>query len=235
MYSFTGKNRRYDMASDLNPPVRELLEKLQKSEIIDFLVEYSENGSKLANAVNVSFRKPEFDTELSKIEHEIDTALEDVSDYRNRDSWGNVHFDVSGIIEEIYQRMKQGHIKLAFAETELLYRKLLESFEYQGECEISDMAEYCVDIMSDIACRANTSNDKEYIFRKCIELSMLETGKDYGADYEDKLLGISSKFVTKENRVELEDAIAHFGSSWRAESFKLIQQNISESLHLSMN
>jgi hypothetical protein len=174
--------------------VRELLEKLNKKELLDFIVEYAENDAKLANAINVSFGKPEFKAELSKMENEIAKALDGVSDYRNHDRWGNANIYVGDITEEIKQRAEQGHIRLAFAQVETLYRKLLENLEYQGECEISDEAEYCLDIMSKIADKAALPEDKEYTRERCIELSKLEDGKNYGLDHEDKLLGIAAKF-----------------------------------------
>ena len=203
--------------------MREFLGRLNREKLLDFLAEYAEQDAKFANAINVRFGKPEFEQELSKIENAIDYALDGVSDYRTHDSWGYVSFDTGDITAEIQQRVSQGHIRLAFAETELLYRKLLELFEYQGECEISDEAESCLEMMSDIAGKAVSGNDKEYIFKHCIELSELDDGKDYGADYEDKLLRIAAKFVTTENRAELEQALARFDSGWRAEEFKLIR------------
>ena len=131
------------------------------------------------------------------------------------------------ITAEVKQRAEQGHIKLAFAEIELLYRKLLENFEYQSECEISDEADDCLVMMSEIADKAVLSEDKDYIFKQCIELSELEDGKDYGADYEGKLLRIAAKFVTSENLAELEKALTRFDSQgWRAEEFKLIRLEI---------
>lgn len=60
---------------------------------------------------------------LLYVKREIAAALAGVSDYNNCDSWGNVSFDVSGIIAEIKLRTEQGHIRLAFAQLELLYRK----------------------------------------------------------------------------------------------------------------
>ena len=57
--------------------------------------------------------------------------------------------------------------------------------------------------MYKIADKAVLTEDKDYIYMKCIELSKLEDGKDYGADYEDKLLEIAEKFVTPENRANL--------------------------------
>ena len=193
--------------------IDKILEKLSKEDLIDFLVEYAKSDANLANAVNVRFRKPEYpeyEEELNKIENEIDNALDGVSSYYNRDGWGYVSFDVSHIVAEIRQRTEQGYIRLAFSELELLYRKLLENFEYQGECEISDEAKNCLDIMSEVADKAVLAEDKDYIFRQCIALSDLEDGKDYGADYEDSLLGIAAKFVTTENRAELENVLSRY-------------------------
>jgi len=118
-------------------------------------------------------------------------------------------------------------VKLAFAELELLYRKLIENFEYQEECEIADEADDCLRIMSDIADKAILPEDKEYIFNQCIELAELDDGKDYGADYEDKLLRISAKFAALENISQLEAALEQCESfQWRAEEFKLIRLEI---------
>ena len=191
--------------------MKELLERLSKEELMGFLLKYAKSDPKFVNAVNVHFREPEFEEELNKIRYKINKALADVSDYSSRDSWGNADFYVDDIIEEIWQRAEQGHIRLAFAEIELLYRRLLECYEYQGECEISEVVEYtCIEIMSKIAGLAVSPKDKEYIFGKCIELAELEEGKDYGADYEDKLLSIAARFVTPKNREVLENAISRF-------------------------
>ena len=203
--------------------MRQLLERINRDKLLEFLVEYAENDAKFANAVNVRFGEPVYDDEIDKIEHEIDRALSGVSDYRTHDSWGNANFFTGDIIEEIRERASQGHIRLAFAETESLYRKLLDLFEYQGECEISDEAEYCISIMSDIADEAVSVDDKEFIFQHCIELADLEDAKNYGADYEDKLLRIAVKFVTIENRAEMERALTRFDSGRREEEFALIR------------
>jgi len=81
--------------------------------------------------------------------------------------------------------------------------------------------------MAEIASKANLDDDKDYIFEKCIELAELDDGKDYGADYEDKLLAISAKFVTSGNRRQLEDSLSCFDSQyWREEEFKLIRLEI---------
>ena len=124
----------------------------------------------MANAIKVHFGEPEFDDELIKIKKRIASALDGISDYRYRDSWGNAIFNVGDIFAEARQRTGQGHVKLAFMEIEMLYRELLANFEYQGECEISMDAEYCLDIMSEIADKAITLEDQDYIFNQCIAL-----------------------------------------------------------------
>jgi hypothetical protein len=80
--------------------------------------------------------------------------------------------------------------------------------------------------MSKIAGLAVSPKDKEYIFGKCIELAELEEGKDYGADYEDKLLSIAARFVTPKNREVLESAISRFDCPRREKEFKQIRLEI---------
>jgi len=205
----------------------QLLEKLTQKALIDFVVEYAKSDSKLTNAINVRFGALELKTELTKMEKQIDIALGDASDYHGRDRWGYYHVDLSDIINEVYERAEQNHIRLAFAELEMLYRKLLEIFEYQAECEIADEAEDCLRIMSEIADKATNKEDQDYIFRLCLELTELEDGKDYGADYEDKLLRIAVKFVNADNISEFNETFALFESdSWRGEEFKLIRLEV---------
>ena len=206
--------------------MRELLENLSKEELIDFFLEYAKNDTKFANAIDVRFREPNFNEELLKIESIIDHELIGAPESFDYDSWGDIVFNVGSVYSEIEERTDQGHIKLAFAEAELLYRKLLDIFEYQGECEVSSKAESCLDIMSDIADKAVLDEDKEYIFNTCIELANTEAGKDYGADYEDILLRISSKFVTPETREKLELAVERFKRGWRAQEFALLRYEI---------
>ncbi|MDR2569664.1 MAG: hypothetical protein LBD23_05120 [Oscillospiraceae bacterium] len=206
--------------------MRELLEGVDKEELLDFLDNYAKDDSKFANTVNVRFGNPGYYEELKKIKKAIDAALEGVKDDNTRDSWGNVNFCTGDILSEISMRIEQGHIKLAFAETVLLYRELLNLFEYQGECEISMEAEYCIGIMSDIADAAVIDEDKAYIFGHCIMLSNIIDGKDYGADYEDELLKVSVKLVTAENRSELEEALSRVDVRRFDESIRLIQLDI---------
>ena len=187
--------------------MRDLLEGLSKKDLVDFLVDYAETDTKFTNALNMQFQEPVYEEELVRIENDIDYELADVSDFSDRNKWGNLIFDVSSIYFEMDQRKRQGHIRLAFDIAALLYCKLLEIFEYQGECEVSDEASSCIKEMSDISRMAVNEQDKAYIYHKCIELAALEDGKDYGADYEDELLGISAKFATTERRTELEHAL----------------------------
>lgn len=210
--------------------MRKLLERLSREELLDFLDDYAKSDPRFANTVNVRFGKPGYDEELDKIKRVIDAALEGVNDYSARDSWGNVSFCTGDIISEIRTRIRQGHIRLAFAETVMLYRKLLNLFEYQGECEISMEADYCIKVMSDIADAATSDEDKAHIFKQCITLSDIEDGKDYGADYEDELLAVAAKLVTLENRSELEDALARVDVRRFEEPIKLIQLDIIQKL-----
>jgi hypothetical protein len=203
--------------------MRDLIKNIEPSELLDFLVEYAQRNSKFANELRVKFAEPDLHAEIDKISALIDEALDGVSDYSRRDSWGWVHVDTSDIAFEIRERVEQGHIRLAFAALETLYLKLLEVFEYQGECEISDEAEDCLRMMSETADSADAVSDQEYIYEHCIELAYKDEGKNYGADYEDKLLDIASRFVTRNNCAKLENALSQFETSWRGEEFKLIR------------
>jgi len=118
--------------------LRKILEKFSKEQLIDFIVEYAEDDADFENAVNVSFREPEYEQELGKIAKKIDRALSGASEYKLRGGWGCLDFDIDDIVAEISKRTERGQTRLAFAQTELLYRKLLEIFEYQEECEVSE-------------------------------------------------------------------------------------------------
>ena len=206
--------------------MRETLEKLSKKELIDFVVEYVEGDPKLANALAVAFREPDHEQELRKIEYAIDRALWGIADYRRRDYWGYVDIDVSDIKAEIMLRAKQGHIRLAFAELELLYCRLLGLFGFQSECEISDEAECCLGMMHEIAGEATLQEDKEFIFGRCLELADFDEGAEFGADYVDRLLGIAAKFVTLDNLQVLEELLSQVDICWREEEFALIRLEI---------
>ena len=208
-----------------------LIKGLSKEQLIEFIIDYAKQDDKIINAINICFDTFEHKSELIKIEKKIDKALNGISDWDNHDSWGHAIFNTNDITHEIYKRISQGHIRLAFDEIALLYCKLLENFEYQGECEIADEAEKCIDIMNEIADKAIISEDKDYIFKKCIELAELEDGEDYGADYKAALLNISAKFVTNDNLSELEPILAGYEASHRRTApFKLIRLGIIKRL-----
>ena len=226
-----GKFKLCQRVISVEQDMKKLLDSQNKEQLVEFLMEYAKRDNKLENAINVRFAVPEYKAELVKYERMIDRTLDGVSDWSTHDSWGHVHINTGDLITEIYERLEQGYVRLAFDETELLYRKLLENFEYQGECEIADEAEYCLQILGEVSDKATLETDKEYMFKRCIELAELEDGKDYGADYEDKLLGIAAKFVSVSNWPELDTALVKYETHrWRAENFKLIRLNIIEKL-----
>ena len=121
--------------------MRKLLERLGWEELLDFLDDYAKIDFRFANAINLRFSDPGYDEELGKMTIAIDVALEGVNDYSARDSLGFVSFCTGDIISEIRTRIAQGHIRLAFAETVMFYRELLNLLEHQGECELSMEAE----------------------------------------------------------------------------------------------
>jgi len=205
----------------------ELLLNIDPDELLDFLAEYAKRDNDFEDALRVRFEEPDEQAELAKLGGKIDTALEDVSRYGRGSRWyDSSSVDTSGISFEIEQRAKQGHVLLAFKSLETMYRKLIEVFEEQEECEIADEVEDCLRRMAEVADQTTVSADQAYIFDCCIALAALEDGKDYGADYEDQLLAISAKFVTQENIQELEEAIALYEEEWSAEDFALIRLTI---------
>jgi hypothetical protein len=210
--------------------MRKLLANITQNELLDFLDEYAKHDSKFENALQVRFGEPDFHSELKKISRNIEALLDDVSDWDAHDSWGHVSVDTSEIFYEAEQRVKRGQIRLAFAVLETLYVKLLENFEYQGECELADEAENCLARMAELAQKAASPEDQAYIFECSIALADLDDGKDYGADYEDQLLAIAAKFVTQENRAQLEAAVSRYESSYRAGAFALIHLHIIQKL-----
>jgi hypothetical protein len=207
------------------------LKNVSRDELVDFILEYAKDNDKFANAINVRFGEPVYSEELNKIRGQIAHALDDVSDYHYRGSWGYLGVDVSDIITEAKLRAQQGHIKLAFMAMELLYCELLKIFEYQAECEISDIVEAdCFPVMLEIAAKAVLPEDKDYIFNQCIAICDYDVGSDYGADYEDKLLQIAVNFVTKDNHDQFEKALSRFDTEWRANEFVAIRLDMIRKL-----
>jgi len=207
-----------------------LLLDAEPTELQAFLLQYAERDSKFANALRVRFALPDFDAELKKISRSIKTALADVSDWDAHDSWGYASVDTRDIFCEIEQRVEQGHTKLAFAALELLYIELLKNFEYQSECELAEEAEDCLTRMAGIAAQAADPGDREFIFERCIALAALEEGRDYGADYADRLLALAAQLLTPENRTQLEDILAQHESGRFAGAFALIHLEVIKHL-----
>ena len=205
---------------------RTLMEQLAPGELLDFLEDYAKRDGGFEEALRVRFEEPDEQAELTRLGDKIDAALEDVCPYGHGRWYEPSSVDTSGISFEIEQRLKQGHVLLAFKALETMYRKLLEVFEEQEECEVADEAEDCLRQMAVVADHAVDSSDQAYIFDCCIALAGIDDGKDYGADYEDKLLAISAKFVTPENLPVLEEAIALYEEDWRGEDFALIRLTI---------
>ncbi|MCL2298832.1 MAG: hypothetical protein FWC27_01640 [Firmicutes bacterium] len=160
--------------------------------LLNFLEEYARHDPRLDNALRVQFAQPDFDAELDKISGIIDTVLADVPDWDKHDKWGCISIDTGDMLFEVEQRVKQGRFKLAFAILEALYRKLLENFEYQGECELAMEAEDCLRRMSGVAVQAVDPADQEYIIEHCIALARSKVGEGYGANYGDRLMLIAA-------------------------------------------
>jgi hypothetical protein len=201
----------------------DLLTSADASELLDFLSDYAKHDSKFDNAVQVRFGAPDFDHEVDKITEMIDDALTgNGGDYR-RGSWGHIYVDTSEICEEIRARAEQGHIRLAFTESEMLYRKLLELFEYQEECEINDEAGDCIDKMTEVAKMATAADDQEYIFEHCLELCELDIAQNYGENYETRFLKIALRFITPANRAKFEAELSKHDSGWYSDDFKIIR------------
>jgi len=210
---------------------RGLLEQIKPGKLLDFLEDYAKHNSGFEGALRVRFEVPDERAELAGLERKIDAALEEVSYNRHGAHWyGGVHLDTSCITFDVEQRVKQGNILLTFKMLELFYRKLLEVFENQDECEVSMEIENVLKLMAEVADQAVDSADQAYIFECCIALADVEDGKDYGAEYEEELLEVAAKFVTQENRNELEDAIARYEGEWNAEGFVLVRLTMTRRL-----
>ena len=172
--------------------MRDLLKAAAPEALLDFAEEYARHDPKFENALRVQFSQPDFDAELEKISGIVDAVLADVPDWDKHDKWGWISIDTGDIIFEVEQRVKLGHIRIAFAILEILYRKLLENFEYQGECELAMEAEDCLKRMANVAAQATDPADREYIFMHCAALADSKVGEGYGANYEDQLLSIAA-------------------------------------------
>ena len=191
----------------MNNDMQSILKGISKDDLMEFLLEYAKKDTKFLNAFNVKFAAPENAHELTKLEKQIDSLLKYATSRRGRDSWGYMDIDISGILDELFERAQQGHVRLAFDGAEMLYRKMLDIFEYQEECELSDEIENLLLAMLDMADEVSKKEEKDYIFEQCIRLAELDTAKEYGADYEVSLYKIAAKFATCDNLSILEEAM----------------------------
>ncbi|GHU75462.1 hypothetical protein FACS1894188_06390 [Clostridia bacterium] len=210
--------------------VRKLLENIKLDELIDFIEDYAEHDSYLANALRVRFSVSDFDTELSKFAKRINIAIDNSDAYDHRHGYGYINIDTASLDNEIHTRISQGRFHLAFAEIEMLYCSLLDLYECQEECEVADEAEGYLEEMAEVAAMVSDKSDKEYIFNRCLALADLDTGRDYGAEYEYELLNIASQFVTPQNREDIELMLEKYSDGWVADELKVIQLNIIERL-----
>ncbi|MDR1309951.1 MAG: hypothetical protein LBL95_08675 [Deltaproteobacteria bacterium] len=205
---------------------KDLLESINISELLDFLTDYASHDRKFDNAVHVRFGRLDFDREVNKIGHMIEGKLS-IDRFDNYHSYyGYIDVDTREIDAEIQTRLQQGHIRLAFACYEEKYRKFLDVFEYQAECEISDEAEICIERMAEVAQLAKDAADQDYIFDHCLALCRLDTARDYGADYEDRFLRIAAQFIAPTNRAEFEAELSKHETGWGSDTFKVIRLDI---------
>ena len=176
-----------------------LLKEQSKEKLIEFILDYSTHSDRFKNAVEVRFASPDYDAELQKMQRNIDEAFNNITDYRSRNAWGDAIYDISHILAEIEERKNQWNVRLAFSEAEMLYIRLLESLEFQGECEISDEADYVVRLMDGIIDNTVSVEDGDYIAERCRYLAALEDGKNYGVDHEVLFIEMARKCADLRN------------------------------------
>ena len=162
-----------------------LLNAVDQAQLINFMLDYAERDATFLNMINVKFSQLDFDEEITKMKAKIHAEFYGVQDYDSRrDSWGNFQYCTDEIHYEINQRCEQGHVKLAFIQLAMLYEHLVSLFEYQGECEFGEEAEYtCLGGMKDIAELVQSPEDKKKLQSICQELLNLENIKGYGYDH----------------------------------------------------
>jgi hypothetical protein len=209
--------------------IRDLLKSVEINELLDFLVGYAKHNRKLADALKQRFSALEagaldFGYEVGLIAKMVDKALP--KNIKTRNEICYIDFDSTKIDQKISFHLSQGYIRLAFAELEVIYRKLLDVFEIQDECEISDVVENYIDLMAEVAKNAVDASDQEYIFDRCIILCRLDTAKDYGADYEEMFLRIASQFITRENKGQFDAELSKLNNRFLSDDFKLIELNM---------
>ena len=142
--------------------IRALLEPLERSVLVDALVDLATTSDETANYLEVRFGKRSEREDLEMLSARIDDALNYAVTSKRLDNWGHMHIDTSDIFREIEEREKQGLIRLAFSELELLLMRLYDYYEYQEECELEDEISFCVEHMVRIAASATDPGDKEF-------------------------------------------------------------------------
>jgi len=175
-------------SSFVRKKIRELLEPLERSALIDTLVDLAATSDETANYLEVRFGKRGESEDLEKLSSRIDDALDYAVSSRRMDSWGRMHIDTSDIFREIEEREKQGLIRLAFSELELLLTRLYDYYEYQEECELEDEVRFCVEQMVRISTSATDHGDKEFFFDRCITICTSSKADDYGSDSGHELM-----------------------------------------------
>lgn len=111
---------------------RQLLEKRSREELVDLVMEWAQHDESLASLIDVRYGEPKYEDELYKMEAILEKAFCMIENC-NHDIWGYVRIPLVDVYRQIGERARQGHIRLAFSLAEMLYRKLLQSFEYQTE------------------------------------------------------------------------------------------------------
>jgi len=212
-----------DSSRFMRGKIRELLEPLERSALIDALVDLATTSDETANYLEVRFGKRDEREDLDMLSSRIDNALEYAVSSKRLDSWGHMHIDTSDIFREIEEREKQGLIRLAFSELELLLMRLYDYYEYQEECELEDEIRLCVEHMVRIAASATNPGDKDFFFDRCIAICTSSTADDYGSDSGHELMKLAMDLITPSNRGRFDSAMVELEKGWGKEKYKLIR------------
>jgi hypothetical protein len=207
---------------DTQDKIRKLLASLDRNTLIDVLVDLADTDEETANYLEVRFGTRGEDEDIAILTKKIKQELRSAASRNRRGDWGHMHIETGDIYREIDEREKQGRIKLAFSELEVLFRELQDYYEYQEECEIDDECDYCIGRMAEIAESATDPSDKEFIFGHCLELCGSEGSRDYGSDSDKKLLKIAIGFLDQSNRSKFEAVISNIAVGWQKDKYKLI-------------
>lgn len=205
-------------------------ESVSKEALLDFVREYARRDEAFANALRVQFEQPIIKKDVARIWDRFHESLEAAYHDRFSPRWTPRSLNTGELFREIDERTAQGHFRLAFEALSAAYQELLEYFEYQEECEVSYEVECCLTRMADIARRISDPADQALVYDTCIELANLQTGRDYGASYEDKLLAIAVDFLTPENRASFVRMLDAFKDSYRRDSFMPIHLRVVHKL-----